>query len=142
MYQHDLEKLLQDGNIIEIKPQGYSMYPLFTPGRDFARIEQIPIDLFQKGDVALYRREQGILVLHRICKITNDGFYMVGDNQSEIEGPLSPEQLKGKLIVFVRKGHIYTVNHPLYRFQSKLWLWMLPIRPLCFRISKLLHKCS
>lgn len=139
MYQYDLEKLLQDGNIIEIKPQGYSMYPLFTPGRDLARIEQIPTDMFRKGDVALYRREQGILVLHRICKITDKGIYMVGDNQSEIEGPLSPSQLKGKLVGFVRKGQSYTVDHPLYRLQSSLWLWMLPIRPLCFRVSKFFH---
>lgn len=32
----DLEALLQDGNIIRIRPQGYSMYPLFIPGRDEA----------------------------------------------------------------------------------------------------------
>ena len=34
----DLEALLQDGNIIRIRPQGYSMYPLFLPGRDEALI--------------------------------------------------------------------------------------------------------
>lgn len=139
MYKHDLEKLLQEGYVVELKPQGYSMYPLFTPGRDMARIEQIPIAMFRKGDVALYRRTQGILVLHRICKISEDGFYMVGDNQSEVEGPIHAAQLKGKLAGFTRKGHSYTVKHPLYRFQSALWLWMLPLRPLCFRISKFLH---
>lgn len=32
----DLEQLLQEGNIIRIRPQGYSMYPLFIPGRDEA----------------------------------------------------------------------------------------------------------
>ena len=37
----DLEQLLRDGNIIRIKPQGYSMYPLFIPGRDEALIQQI-----------------------------------------------------------------------------------------------------
>lgn len=36
----DLEQLLRDGNIIRIKPQGYSMYPLFIPGRDEALIQQ------------------------------------------------------------------------------------------------------
>lgn len=36
----DLEQLLREGNIIRIKPQGYSMYPLFIPGRDEALIQQ------------------------------------------------------------------------------------------------------
>ena len=35
----DLEQLLREGNIIRIKPQGYSMYPLFIPGRDEALIQ-------------------------------------------------------------------------------------------------------
>ena len=47
----DLEKLLNDGAIIRIKPQGYSMYPLFIPGRDEALIQQIPIGYLQRNDV-------------------------------------------------------------------------------------------
>lgn len=45
----DLEKLLNDGAIIRIKPQGYSMYPLFIPGRDEALIQQIPIGYLQRN---------------------------------------------------------------------------------------------
>lgn len=136
----DLEQLLQNGYIIRLKPEGYSMYPLFVPGRDEALIEQVPISSFKKGDVALYRRDQSILVLHRICKIDSNGFYMVGDNQSEIEGPLRPDQLKGKLVGFVRKGRSYSTKHLLYRIQSVLWLFLLPVRPVCFRISKWIKK--
>ena len=101
----DLEALLQDGNIIRIRPQGYSMYPLFIPGRDEALIESVSADTVRKNDVVLYRRDQSILVLHRICKITAEGFFMVGDNQSEIEGPLRADQIKGRLIAFVRNGN-------------------------------------
>ena len=57
MYNTDLEKLLLDGNIIRIKPQGYSMYPLFVPGRDEALIQQVPISSLRRNDVILYRRE-------------------------------------------------------------------------------------
>ena len=79
MYTYDIEQLLKDGSAIQLKPQGYSMYPLFHPGRDEAIIEAYPIDQLRRGDVILYRRDQGILVLHRICRITSDGFYLVGD---------------------------------------------------------------
>lgn len=70
----DLEQLLRDGNIIRIKPQGYSMYPLFIPGRDEALIQQISSTDCRRNDVVLYRRDRSILVLHRIDKITEEGF--------------------------------------------------------------------
>ena len=42
-FKTDLEQLLQEGNIIRLKPQGFSMYPLFIPGRDEALIQQVPV---------------------------------------------------------------------------------------------------
>ena len=66
-YKYDIEQLLATGHPIRIKPQGYSMYPLFIPGRDEAVIEPVTPDKLHRNDVALYRRDRGILVLHRIC---------------------------------------------------------------------------
>ena len=136
----DLEQLLRDGNIIRIKPQGFSMYPLFIPGRDEALIQQVPVTSLRRNDVALYRRDQGILVLHRIVRITSEGYYMTGDNQYEIEGPLRPDQFKGKLIAFVRNGKETSVKNPFYRILSGLWLFMLPVRPFCFRLTAFMRK--
>lgn len=93
----DIEQLLADGKTIKIKPQGYSMYPLFVPGRDEACIERTDFSSLKRGDVILYRRDKSILVLHRIWKITDNSLYMVGDNQTEIEGPLRADQVRGKL---------------------------------------------
>ena len=136
----DLEQLLRDGNIIRIKPQGYSMYPLFIPGRDEALIQQTNATDCRKNDVVLYRRDQSILVLHRICRITDEGFFMVGDNQWEIEGPLRSDQIIGKLVSFVHNGQEISVQNPFYRFLSSLWLLMLPIRPLCFHLTAFLRR--
>ena len=114
--QIDMEQLLQDGNVLKIKPQGYSMYPLFIPGRDEALIQQAALESLRKNDVVLYRRDHSILVLHRICRIAPEGIYMVGDNQSEVEGPLRPDQIRGKLVGFIRNGKNFSVKNPLYRF--------------------------
>lgn len=140
MYTYDIEQLLKDGSAIQLKPQGYSMYPLFHPGRDEAVIEAYPIDQLRRGDVILYRRDQGILVLHRICRITSDGFYLVGDNQTEIEGPLRPDQIRGKMTGIVRGRKSFSVSHPLYRVLSSLWLFLRPIRPLFWRTAALFRK--
>lgn len=135
----DLEQLLREGAILRLKPQGYSMYPLFVPGRDEALIEQVSAADCRRNDVVLYRRDQGILVLHRILHITEQGFYLVGDNQWEVEGPIRPNQILGILIAFRRRGREHSVHHPLYRFCSALWLRLLPLRPLCFRFTAALR---
>ena len=43
-YAVDIEQLLEDGHVIRIKPEGYSMYPFFVPGRDAAIIEKVSTD--------------------------------------------------------------------------------------------------
>ena len=136
----DIEQLLADGKTIKIKPQGYSMYPLFVPGRDEACIERTDFSSLKRGDVILYRRDKSILVLHRIWKITGDSFYMVGDNQTEIEGPLRADQVRGKLTGFVRNGKFVDVKNPIYRFSSSLWLFLRPLRPCFWKLMSFLRK--
>ena len=133
--QIDLEQLLKDGNIIRIHPQGYSMYPLFLPGRDEALIESVCADACKKNQVVKYPPEYGNLVHQRKFRNKYDGFYLVGDNQREVEGPLRPSQIIGRLVAFVRDGKEISVRQSFYRFLSSLWLFLLPVRPLCFRLS-------
>ena len=126
----DVEKLLEDGKTGRIYPRGYSMYPLFVPGRDAAVLAPADTEKLSRGDVVLYRREGSILVMHRIWKRKGDDFYMVGDNQKEIEGPLQARQIKGVLIEIVRNKKSIPAEQPVYRLLSGLWLWLRPWRPL------------
>ncbi len=125
----DIEKLLLEGHTIQIHPQGYSMYPMFTPERDEAIIVPATDAIkLKRGDVVLYRRDSGILVLHRICKVNKNGFYLVGDNQTEVEGPLRAEQIKGVMAAFIRRGKEISANNLLYKLASSLWLFLRPFR--------------
>lgn len=128
--KQNVEALLAEGNCVQIKPRGYSMYPLLVPGRDEVVLAPNMYYELKRGDVVLYRRESGMLVLHRICKRKGNAFYMVGDNQREIEGPLYAEQIKGVMVGVVRKGKSFSVNNPVYRVLSQIWLLMRPIRPV------------
>ena len=136
----DIEQLLAEGKTIKIKPQGYSMYPLFVPGRDETCIDRADFSSLKRGDVILYRRDKSILVLHRIWKITGNSFYMVGDNQTEIEGPLRADQVRGKLTGFVRNGKFVDVKNPIYRFLSGLWLFLRPMRPCAWKLNACVRK--
>lgn len=133
-YRQDIEQILLQGNNIQIKPQGYSMYPVIVPGRDEAVVEPAEDSKLKRGDVVLYRRvaenAEHILVLHRIWKVKPEGIYLVGDNQKEIEGPLMRSQIKGIMAGMYRKGKYISVRNPWYRLLTGGWLILRPIRPI------------
>ena len=135
--KQDIEQLLRQGDSVRIFPKGYSMYPMFVPDRDEAVIRPLTdTTRLRRADVVLYRREESILVLHRICKVTADGIYLVGDRQTQIEGPLHPGQMRGILTSFVRKGREISVCHPAYILYSRLWLILRPFR---HHVGKIVH---
>ncbi|MBR1771553.1 MAG: S24/S26 family peptidase [Lachnospiraceae bacterium] len=130
-----VDELLAEGKSVQISPQGYSMYPLLVPGRDQVVIVPATKEQYKRGDVVLYRRDGGILVLHRIWKRKKDGYYMVGDNQKEIEGPLRRDQILGEMVCVIRRGRRVEVRHPLYRLASGVWLWLRPVRPFLSHLA-------
>lgn len=134
----DIEKLLEQGKRLRIKPRGYSMYPLIVPGWDEVFVERVSSESLRRGDVVLYRRmDENILVLHRIWKREGDAFFLVGDNQKEIEGPLEASQIKGKMTGILRNGHEISTLNVIYLLYSRIWLWLRPCRP---QISRVIHK--
>ncbi len=143
--KQDIEQLLRDGNTIRIKPRGYSMYPVFVPGRDEAIVEPVEERKLRRGDVVLYRRDPhvefgGILVLHRIWKVSENGFFLVGDNQKEIEGPLRRDQIKGIMVAMVRNGKDISANNMGYRLLTGIWLWFRPLRPVISKMAANIKK--
>lgn len=134
------EEVLKSGNLLTIKPQGTSMYPFIYPGRDSVTIEPLGNHVCKRGDVLLYRRDGSILVIHRVHHIKGGQFYMIGDGQLEIEGPLRPDQFRGRMIGYCRKGKEHTVRELHYRFLSSLWLRLRPIRLVLLRTRRRFRK--
>ena len=138
------EELLRSGQSISMSPKGYSMYPLIMPNRDMVTIEPVNEDgvtagngkQIGRGDIVLFRRSNSILVLHRIIRKNRDGYYLVGDNQTEIEGPVSKDAVCGIVTQIIRNGKKLDVNNKGYRIRYGIWLWLRPLRPV---ISKTVH---
>ena len=110
------------------------MYPMLIPERDSVILKRIESETLKRGDVVLYRRDESILVLHRIWKVKPEGVFLVGDNQKVIEGPIRKEQIKGIMLAFIRKGKKISIKNMFYRMYIRAWLIPLPLR---FRITKL-----
>lgn len=124
----DIEQLLKDGNTVQTVINGYSMYPMLVPGRDSVILAPFQGGQPKRGDVVLYRRDGGILVLHRIWRTRQEGLYLVGDNQTQIEGPLRLDQMRGILVGFVRGGRHISTGNVVYRLYAGIWLWLRPLR--------------
>lgn len=126
---YEIEPLLKAGVCIQIHPQGYSMYPFIDPRRDEVVLAGIEDgSALRRGDVVFIAGKTGMLVLHRIYKIGQDGLYLLGDHQTAIEGPVRREQVKGKMTGMVRDGRYMDVGNPGYRMLSVVWLWLRPAR--------------
>jgi hypothetical protein len=126
--KQDAEALLRSGSTVQLPPTGWSMYPTIVPGRDQAVIAPAEGHAPRRGDVLLYRRDGGILVLHRVWRVRPQGLYLVGDNQHQIEGPLRPDQVRGIMTALVRKGRTIPVTALRYRLPTGLWLLLRPLR--------------
>ncbi len=114
---------------------------MLYPGRDSVTIKPLGERKPRRADVALYRDNHGRLVLHRLVRWDAGGFYTVGDNQSDVEGPFQQERLIGILQSFQRRGREIRTSNPLYRAAARLWIKLLPVRePIKQRLAAI-KKC-
>ncbi len=127
----DVAKLLSSGKSVEISPEGYSMYPLIIPGRDWVTIQPFvrQRDRVRVGDVILFRRQTGLLVIHRVWRVLPQGAMFCGDNQTELEGVIFYNQMLGRVSHIKRKGKRFSVGNPLYRLYVLFWIPTRRLRP-------------
>ena len=137
------EALLLSGISIQMVPSGYSMYPLVNPNHgDAVILEPLGDRNPKKGEVVLFRRcstanpgEGDLLVLHRIVKITPEGYYLVGDNQCDIEGPVERSRMCGVMTAVIKENRRRSVDALRYKFPCLLWRWLLPLRPAILGVA-------
>lgn len=70
------------------------------------------------------------MVLHRVSRVTKSGWYLLGDSQTDPEGPVHGEQICCLVLAVRRKGKWYGRNSALWRFFKTVWLVLTPVRPL------------
>ena len=117
---------LENGGRANLVVTGNSMYPMLRSGID--TVELVPIKERQKkGDIILYRRDNGRYILYRIVGLTNDGYICCGDNQAEKE-PVRHDQLLAVVDSFARRGKAYTLTHVCYRLYAAFWTGTFPVR--------------
>ena len=122
-----LQVQLAQGGRAELNVTGNSMKPMLHHRRD--AVSLVPADgQLKKGDLILYRRENGKYVLHRIVRVRGElEFICSGDNQWEPE-TVFDQQVMAVVTGFRRDGKQYDVGHKGYRLYVWLWVGMFPVR--------------
>ncbi len=83
---NDLVKALNEVGFVCLAFKGTSMNPLFVEGRDKVCLYAFkPNSAVKKGDIVLYKRDNGEHVLHRVMAKKGDKLKLSGDNQCMIE---------------------------------------------------------
>lgn len=129
---------LNNGGRAELVVTGISMYPLFHHRKDSVWL--VPADgLRRKGDIILYRRENGQYILHRIIAVKDGKYTCCGDNQAELE-PVEQHQVIAVVDQFTRKGKKYALDHWGYRLYCFIWVDLFPLRQAYIRLRRWLGK--
>ena len=124
-------RLLEDESIesMPLVISGNSMSPFLIHGRDTVYLSQIKAPV-KRGQMVLYRRDNGQYVLHRVYRAHNGSFTMLGDAQTVQEPGIRPEQVMATVTSVVRKGKRQTPGCFWWEFFEKVWIRMVPLRPM------------
>lgn len=117
---------------------GTSMMPLLKEGRDRVELEPCSQERLKKGDVVLYKKNDGTLVLHRIIKTENREFFTVlGDHQFKNAERVNKNQIIAVACGFFIKGRYVTEKTRWYRLYKKIWLCNLNFRRIILAVLSL-----
>lgn len=122
-----LKGLVEEGQEVSMLIAGNSMSPFMIHERDSIAF-RMPDRALRVGDMVFYQRVTGQYVMHRIYKITAEGYFMVGDAQMDIEGPLSREQIFAIVTKVRRKGKWIGPGNFWWEFFEKIWIRIVPYR--------------
>lgn len=128
-----LKGLVEEGHEVSCIVSGSSMSPFLCHGRDTVSFKAPDREL-KAGDIVFYQRFNGRYVLHRICRVHSDCFDIVGDGQTQVESPVYPSQIFGLVTKVQRKGKWLQPGDFWWDFFEKVWIRIIPLRPVLTRL--------
>lgn len=133
-----LRELIQEGHEVSMTISGSSMEPFLVHNRDKIYF-RMPEGELKKGDMVFFQRDSGEFVMHRILHIKPDGFYLSGDHQTIIEGPIRKEQIFAKVVSVERNGVWLTQKNVSWRFYAGCWRRWFCMRKVINKMKRIVR---
>lgn len=135
---NNIERCIKELGYAVVPITGTSMLPLLKEGKARAELADKSQKPLKKGDIVLYKKSDGTLVLHRIIKAEGNGIFTVlGDHQFK-----NAEQVSRGQIIAVSKGFFINGRYidektRWYRIYKKIWIGSLTIRRILLAVLRL-----
>lgn len=123
--KHSIQEVLERDGVWISTTAGTSMWPMLRDRRDTIVVRPVEGRL-RPYDIALYRRDDAY-ILHRVIKVTADGYRIIGDNCMVYEEV--PEcDILGRLDEFWRGERHCNPRSNAWLLYACIWHDLLPIR--------------
>ncbi|MEN6325885.1 MAG: S24/S26 family peptidase [Syntrophomonas sp.] len=133
-------EIISYGRSARLPVTGSSMYPFLRDGIDSVELTKNNFRSLSRGDIVLICRNDGTYVMHRVLQKKIDCFFIVGDAQQWIEGPLFPGQLVAIVTAIWRKDKRILCTHPLWKILSEIWLLLRPYRRTVLNVYRIIRR--
>ena len=131
--------IIKSGKDVSVTVTGSSMAPFLAHLRDSIIVSPPPRQ-FHRGDMVFFQRQDSSYVMHRIHHLKEGKLYLVGDNQTEIEGPIDPEQVFGIVCKVIRNGKLLQKGDFWWDFFEKAWIRIVPLRSAAVKAVSIVYK--
>lgn len=134
-----LKEVVEQGYEVSMTVAGVSMEPFLVHNRDKIYFRKPEVTI-QKGDMVFYQRETGAYVMHRVMRVKKQQYYMAGDHQTFLEGPIEKKQIFAKVVSVERNGVWLTEEDKCWKFYAVWWRRLLWIRKVVNMLKRIIGK--
>jgi hypothetical protein len=122
-----IEEELDKRGVCYLPTVGYSMAPLLSTHKNVVTLTRSE-ERAKKMDVILFHRPDGRYVLHRVVKVTPDGYFTRGDNYLRNDAFVPEEQFIAIMTGYTKKGKNISLSSLRYRLYVFFWGRPNPVR--------------
>ena len=129
-----IEKYINENGEFVTVPVGTSMYPMLRNRRDSVYMVKYDGKGLNRYDLPVYKRKNGLQVMHRCLGKNEHGYIMCGDNQWMLEYGITDEQVIAVVKGFYRDEKYIPVTKWYYRLYCRFWCMSLWMRKQMLRV--------
>lgn len=135
---NNIELCLEELGFTVVPITGTSMLPLLREGKSQVELERVESKPLKKGDVVLYKKSDGTLVLHRIINTeSEDVLTVLGDHQWKNPDKINKGQVIAIGMGFYINGHYTDEKNLWYKIYKKIWMGSLTLRRIILAFLRL-----
>ena len=134
-----LREMVEQGMEVSMEIAGTSMEPFLIHKRDRIYFRR-PEETIKKGDMVFFQRKTGEYVMHRVMMVKDKQYYMAGDHQTFLEGPIEENQIFAKVVSVERAGVWITEADRIWKFYANWWRRLFWMRKVINKLKRVIGK--